>query len=161
MESSNRPRVAIIGGGLAGLSAASCLVDLPVQVELFEARRVLGGRAGSFVDPTTSETVDHCQHVAMGCCKEFLGFLRRTGCDDLWRRDRELRFFAPDGRRSDLRPSGWLRAPLHLLPSLLKLPYLTWREKLGIARTMRRLKRLTPDDTPSTPTIGRWLRKQG
>ena len=42
-------RVAVVGGGLAGLAAAVRLVDEGASVDLFESRRRLGGRAGSFL----------------------------------------------------------------------------------------------------------------
>src|SRR5262245_41603541 len=73
------PRVAIVGGGLAGLAAAVALVERGCRVEVMEARRMLGGRAGSFVDRNSGAAIDHCQHVAMGCCTNFLDFCRRTG----------------------------------------------------------------------------------
>lgn len=41
---SDRPRIAVIGGGIAGLAAAHRLVDEPVDVELFEASGRVGGR---------------------------------------------------------------------------------------------------------------------
>ena len=43
-----RPHVVIVGGGLAGLAAAVALAEGDCRVELFEAKRSLGGRAGSF-----------------------------------------------------------------------------------------------------------------
>ncbi len=69
---SGRPRVVVIGGGLAGLSAAAALVESGFDVQLFESRRTCGGRAASFEDPQDGSLVDACQHVAMGCCTNFL-----------------------------------------------------------------------------------------
>ena len=46
---SGRPRVVVIGGGLAGLSAAAALVESGFDVQLFESRRTCGGRAASAV----------------------------------------------------------------------------------------------------------------
>ena len=92
-------KVAVIGGGLAGLAAATALVERGSRVELYESRRKLGGRAASFRDPTTGELVDHCQHVGMACCTNLVDFCRRMGIADLFRRDRTLHFFAPDGKR--------------------------------------------------------------
>jgi len=154
-------RVGIVGGGLAGLAAASMLVDHGVTVDVFEARRQLGGRAGSYRDPKTGQLVDHCQHVAMGCCTYWLDFCRRTGTDDLFRRHTKLHFFGPDGKRFDFVAARWLPAPLHLLPPLMGLGYLTLRERIGVAGTLMRLAtRPAPDETDG-PAIGNWLRTHG
>ena len=55
------PRIAIVGGGLAGLATAAALAGRGFRIELFEARNRLGGRATSFHDPQSGELVDHCQ----------------------------------------------------------------------------------------------------
>ncbi len=144
-----RPHIAIVGGGLAGLSAAVAAVERGCRVELFERSKTLGGRAGSFVDPQTGETLDYCQHVAMGCCSEFLDLCRRTGIDDCFDRSNTLHFIAPDGRRHDFVPSRRLPAPLHLLPGLLRLSHLSWRERWGIVRTLRKLVREDAGDALS------------
>ena len=132
-------RLAIVGGGLAGLAAAVAAVQRGWRVELFERSKTLGGRAGSFVDPQTGELVDYCRHVAMGCCSEFLDFCRRTGIDDCFDRADTLHFIGPEGRRHDFTPSRWLPAPLHLLPGLMRLSYLSWSERWSIVRTLRKL----------------------
>ncbi|MDA1170155.1 MAG: FAD-dependent oxidoreductase, partial [Cyanobacteria bacterium] len=44
-------RVAIVGSGLAGLSAAVDLVDAGHQVDIYEARPFMGGKVGSWIDP--------------------------------------------------------------------------------------------------------------
>jgi squalene-associated FAD-dependent desaturase len=131
-----------------------------MNVELYEARRRLGGRAGSYLDRESGELVDHCQHVAMGCCTNYLDFCRRTGIAELLRRHRTLHFFGPDGRRSDFRASRWLPAPLHLAPALVGLKYLSLSEKLAISRAIVRLIRMPPTDTPGSPTVLEWLRQQ-
>jgi squalene-associated FAD-dependent desaturase len=134
-----RPRIAIIGGGLAGLAAAVAAVERGMGVSLFERMPTLGGRAGSFVDSETGDTIDYCQHVVMGCCTEFLDFCRTTGIDHCFDRVETLHFIAPDGRRCDFTPARWLPPPLHLVPGLLGLSYLSWSEKWGIVRAMRKL----------------------
>jgi squalene-associated FAD-dependent desaturase len=160
-ENSSAPRIAIVGGGLAGLAAAVALADRNFNITLFEARRQLGGRAGSFYDPASDAWVDHCQHVSLSCCTNLADFCRRTGLADLLRHDKKLHFFGPDGRRSDVSASGWLPAPLHLLPALLRLKYLSLRERLGIISALRKLARSSPIDDPHGPTIGQWLRAHG
>src|SRR5689334_16895699 len=72
-----RRRVIVIGGGLAGMAAAVALEASGVaHVTLVEARRTLGGRAGSFEDPQTGDVLDNCQHVLLGCCTNLLDFYR-------------------------------------------------------------------------------------
>ncbi|MCI0357998.1 MAG: hydroxysqualene dehydroxylase HpnE [Planctomycetaceae bacterium] len=151
--------VAIIGGGLAGLSAAAALAGRGLEIELFEAKRRLGGRAGSYLDRESGELVDHCQHVAMGCCTNYLDFCRRTGIADLFERHDTLHFFGPDGRRSDFRPSRWLPPPFHLLPSLVRIKHLTLSDKLAIARAMLRLI-CRPTTKRSDPIMIDWLHHQ-
>ncbi len=167
MENSSPPktpdplRVAIIGGGLAGLAAAVALSGRGLSVELFEAKRRLGGRAGSYVDRESGERIDHCQHVAMGCCTNYLDFCRHTGIAELFERHRTLHFIGPDGRRSDFHSTPWLPGPLHLLPSLWRLKHLTLGDKLAIARAMLRLmKKGMGVFSSDEPTVLDWLRGQ-
>ncbi len=105
--------------------------------------------------------VDHCQHVALGCCTNFIDFCERTGLTQFLTPHRTLHFFGPDGSRSDLTASRLLPAPLHLLPSLLRLKYLSGREKIGIVRAMRQLAYDSCSDDVNAPTIEAWLREHG
>ena len=155
------PTVAVVGGGLAGLAAAVRLAGHRLQVELFEARPRLGGRAASFFDARCGQWVDRCQHVSMGCCTAVADFCRRTGLADGFQRHRRLHFFGPDGTRWDFAAAPWLPAPLHLLPGLLRWKYLRLKERLGIARAMFRLARGAPGEVDETATIGDWLRRHG
>ena len=90
--------VAIIGGGLAGLSAGCALADAGYRVELFERRPYLGGRASSYELPGTGEVVDNCQHVLLGCCTNLIDFYRRLGVEQQIRWYDEITFMLPGGR---------------------------------------------------------------
>ena len=149
--------VAVVGGGLAGMAAAARAVEHGFRVELFEANHHLGGRAGSFVDPKTGRLVDHCQHVAMRCCTQLADFCRRTGVADCFGRHATLHFFGPEATRHDLTAVRLLPAPLHLLPGLMRLGYLSVGERLGIGRALWKLVREKQD----AETIGDWLRRHG
>jgi squalene-associated FAD-dependent desaturase len=152
-------RVHILGGGLAGLAAATVLLQHGVPVTLLEARDRLGGRASSFVDAETGETVDNCQHVSMGCCTALQHFCRTVGVAPLFRDEKELTFIDPDGGRSTLRAAP-LPAPLHLAPAFARLRYLTFREKLQLARGLRALARLRPEDVSEQTSFLDWLTAQ-
>jgi squalene-associated FAD-dependent desaturase len=153
------PRVVIIGGGLAGLAAAATLAGSGLAVTLVEARRRVGGRAASFEDGSGS-LVDACQHVAMGCCTNFLDLLRQAGLADAVRCDRTLWFIGPGGDRSACTPSRWLPAPLHLAPLLVSMRHFTWRQRAALASGMLRLARLR-DAAGTATTALEWLRAAG
>jgi squalene-associated FAD-dependent desaturase len=154
------PRVAVVGGGLAGLAATAALREEGLRVELFEARRRLGGRAGSFRDLPSGQLIDHCQHVAMACCTNLADFCRRTGVAQCFRRGRRLHFIGPDGARYDLSAAPLVPAPVHLVPALMRLGYLSLTDRLRILRTMSRLARLPAARDDQGATIGSWLRRQ-
>jgi len=169
---SGRANVAVVGGGLAGLAAAVALCERGFRVELFEAGKRLGGRAGSFRDGLSGELVDACRHVAMGCCTNLADFLRRTGTSDCFRRRGQLCFVGPDGRHYPIAAAPLVPAPLHLVPDFMRLGYLGPVDRLRIVRTLGRLAKLPSggeqDDDGSAPceqadsaTVGPWLSRQG
>ena len=166
IEPGTPPRVVIVGGGLAGLAAAASLVAAGLvaggwRVTVLEARRRAGGRAASFEDPVTGGLVDACQHVAMGCCTNFLDLCRGAGLAAALRQDRTLFFIGPDGARSACTPSRLLPAPLHLAPLLLDMRHFTFREKAALAWGMLRLARWRGKDEAPGPTASAWLESIG
>ena len=140
-----RPTVLIVGGGLAGLSAAAALGTRGCAVTVLESRPRLGGRASSFLDKTTGQRVDNCQHVAMGCCTNFLHLCETAGLSGLLSEQGELTFLLPDGtvsRLSEHRPFGrTLPAPLHLALSFARLAHFTAGEKRRLAAGVTALAR--------------------
>ena len=133
--------VVVIGGGIAGIAAALRLAEAGRRPIVLETRRKLGGRATSFVDPRTGETLDNCQHVAMGCCTNLLDLYRRLGVLERiqWH---PATFWANPPHAPDRMVPGLLPAPGHFTGSFLRLRFLGWLEKLAIARAMWRLMRM-------------------
>jgi squalene-associated FAD-dependent desaturase len=146
--------VLVVGGGLAGLATAIALAERQIPVTILESKPRLGGRASSFVDPASGETVDLCQHVAMGCCTEFLRFCETVGIRGFLRPQPALWFMTPDGRTSRFAGDP-LPAPLHLFRSFVRMHTLSMREKIGIALALRHLNPATEDDPP----FAEWLAK--
>src|SRR5947207_2333889 len=130
-SSSMNDGVLILGGGLAGLAAATALAPRGDRVTVLESRSRLGGRAGSFTDATTGQLIDACQHVSMGCCTNLAHFGRTVGIDHLLAPQPVLYFMTPDRRVSRF-AADRLPAPLHLARAFAAAHYLTAAEKLRI-----------------------------
>ncbi|HLW87212.1 MAG TPA: hydroxysqualene dehydroxylase HpnE [Terriglobales bacterium] len=155
---SQKNKVAIVGGGLAGLAAGCTLAGNGFQVTVFERRPFLGGRASSYQHPGTGEVVDNCQHVLLGCCTNLIAFYRRLGVEEKIRWYDELTFLEPGGRASVI-GSSWLPAPLHTAPAFLGAACLGLKDKLAIAGAMVSLAQKLPADNGET--FLRWLKRHG
>lgn len=148
------PRVAVIGGGWAGLSAAVHLSAAGVPVTLFESARQLGGRARRVA--FGADCVDNGQHLLLGAYRDTLELLRTIGVDEdraLLRLPLSLPMFDLAGPRVSLDAAA-LPAPLHLGVGLLRASGLSLRERLAALRfgawALRRAGRLEPDTSVGT-----------
>jgi len=150
--------VTIIGGGVAGLSAACALAEAGLAVHLVERRGYLGGRASSYLHPGVNEVIDNCQHVLFGCCTNLIGFYQRIGVENQIHWTSEMTMIEPGGRRSSLGPSP-LPAPLHGLPKLLSAHAFSLADKLALARAFNALMRPIPQN--STESLSAWLQRNG
>jgi squalene-associated FAD-dependent desaturase len=151
-----KSRVAVVGGGLAGLAAGCALAGSGFRVTLFERRPYLGGRASSYQHPGTGEVVDNCQHVLLGCCTNLIQFYERLGVENKIRWYDRLTFLEPGGRASVIAPSK-LPAPLHNAPAFLQAACLDLSDKLAIGMAMAALASAAPRD--SGETFLTWLRR--
>lgn len=118
-------KIAIVGAGYAGLAAAVTLAEHGVGADVFEASKVLGGRARA-VD-IQEQALDNGMHIMIGAYRETLRLLRLVGVREneaLYRS--RLRLELP-GRLRLAAPL--LPAPLHLAWALLRAHGLTPSEK--------------------------------
>ncbi len=148
---------AVVGGGVAGMSAACALAEAGFRVRLVERRSYLGGRASSYLHPGVGEVIDNCQHVLFGCCTNLIGFYRRIGAVDRIHWTSEMMMIEPGGRRSKLGATPLLPAPLHGLPRLLMASAFSLDDKLSLARAFRAILRPVPPD--SKETLAEWLER--
>jgi squalene-associated FAD-dependent desaturase len=130
-------KVAVIGGGFAGLAAAILLQERRHEVTLLERRGVLGGRATSYRDAVSGEDVDNGTHLMVGAYTATLDLIRRAGAEHLLSVQDDLRIDYADERGLSTLDCPPLPAPLHLLVGLLGLR-LPWRVRwqalrLGLA----------------------------
>ncbi len=145
-------KVAVVGGGLAGLAAALDLAESGQSVTLFEARPTLGGAVQTLPeregDPEPPP--DNGQHIALGCFTEYLRFLERIGEGGSFLRTRlALPVLDEDGAVAAVEPS---------LRALLAYGHLSLRGRLRLPLTMLRLRsaRSQPEET-----FGHLLRRLG
>jgi zeta-carotene desaturase len=150
--------VTVLGGGVAGISAACALAEGGFRVQLVERRGYLGGRASSYLHPGVGEVIDNCQHILFRCCTNILGLYKRIGVSEKIHWTREMTMIEPGGRRTVLAPS-WLPAPLHGLPKLLAAKAFTRADKLALAKAIGKL--LRPVSQHSSETLESWLKRNG
>jgi squalene-associated FAD-dependent desaturase len=155
MAGSMRPfDVAVVGGGVAGLSAASALAERGARVVVVEARPDLGGRTATFTEPVTGERADNGQHILMGCYTETFTFLTRVGAGVELQPNLTMDVVDRDGQSTRLAcPS--LPSPLHLLAGLLRWDALGTRDRLSA------LRMATRGSPGPTETVAAWLARLG
>jgi squalene-associated FAD-dependent desaturase len=141
--------VVIIGGGFAGLSAAVALSAHGFRVTVLEQKPALGGRAYSFTDPETGDSVDNGQHVLMGCYAETLKFLGRIGASGhlVFHSDLAIQMRERDGRSGALRTAR-LPGPLHMTAALMRYSLLTPPERMSALVAGLRMLRRHRHDRP-------------
>jgi squalene-associated FAD-dependent desaturase len=155
-------RVAVVGGGLAGITAALRCADAGCAVTLFESRPHLGGLTHSFRRGDLD--VDNGQHVFLRCCTAYRRLLDRLGTADHVALQRRM---AIQVRRPGVPAPTWLRrtvlpAPVHLAGSLLRYAPLRPAERWRFVRAALALRRVDPaDPAVDERSFGGWLADHG
>ena len=157
------PRVAVIGGGLAGITAAIALAEAGAAVTLLEARPRLGGATCSF--SRDGLTVDTGQHIFLGCCTAYRDLLGKLGMTEHApiqdRFDVSVLAPGPTPRRGRLRRTA-LPGPLHMLPALGRYPFLSLAERTSVARPALAMRFVDPARPGvDEQRFGDWLAARG
>ena len=153
-------KIVVIGGGLAGITAAIALGETGADVTLAEARPRLGGATTSF--SRGGLMVDNGQHVFLRCCVAYRGLLARlgmTGAVSL--QDRfDVTVLAPGGR-ARLRRTA-LPGPLHMGQALMGYGFLSRAQRLRVARAALAMAALNPAKPElDRQRLGDWLAAHG
>ena len=160
--------VVVVGGGLAGVTAALRLADAGERVTLLEAKPRLGGAAFSFTRGDL--TIDNGQHVFLRCCTAYRGFLDRIDATSSTTLQRRLDIPVFAGADQDVVAPGTearltrssLPVPAHLAKALLQYRVLTPLGRVKAVRGALALQKLDPADPElDHDTLGGYLRRHG
>ena len=144
-------RVAVVGGGYAGMAAAVTLAERKIPVTVFESGPIPGGRARRVLSQGTE--LDNGQHVLVGAYRELFRLMQTVGVADdaVLRVPLELRY----ARKFSFR-ALWLPSPFDLLGGLLTARGIPFGERLRAVRFIQGIGNLK-DDLP----VAELLRRHG
>ena len=149
-------KIAVIGGGWAGIAAAVELTAAGAETTLFEAGRVLGGRARGV--EIEGHKLDNGQHIMLGAYRDTMALMRRVGADPDQLFDRRpLQVIDNTGFLLAL---PRLPAPLNVAWGLLSASGVSLGEKLRTALWMDGIKR-RGFKLPGETTVAQWLDAAG
>ena len=155
-------KVAIVGAGWAGLSAALALHRMGHAVHIFEAAHQAGGRARRVQvrGPQGPADADNGQHILLGAYTETLALMQSLGCDPQQQFVRmPLTIESADGSLR-LRAPGW-PAPWHLAAALLGAQGLRLKERLYSALPLlmppQGANHHSGQAEPAGETVRQWL----
>jgi len=153
-------RVVVIGGGLAGITAALALAEAGEDVTLLEAKPRLGGATMSF--ERDHLVVDTGQHVFLRCCTAYRGLLDRLGMTSSAPIQPRFDVAVLTPKRRTRLSRRRLPAPLHLLPTLLGYPLISLSERARVGQAVLAMRRVDPDaQATDQASFGEWLARHG
>ena len=155
-QQTSNTHIAIIGSGMAGLSAAVHLQQLGYSVSVYEAAQHAGGRTRSV--HLAQAQVDNGQHLLLGAYHQTLNLLQYCQIPE----HQCLHRFPLDWRvgRLHLRASKLLPSPINLLLGLIQSHGITWSEKISLGKLMLGLY-LKPSLTKQEDiSVAQWLTQQ-
>ncbi|RPI17332.1 MAG: FAD-dependent oxidoreductase [Ignavibacteriae bacterium] len=142
MVENKTPEVCVVGGGIAGLSAAVFLANEGVNVTLIEASPKFGGRAYSFFDKELNEFVDNGQHILASWYKNTFEFLDLIGSNENIKTQDTLQvtFADKQGKKYNFKCPK-LPPPLHLVWGIFGYDAIGFKDKVGIVKLVSSIKR--------------------
>jgi len=156
--------VIIIGGGLSGLSAAVELCAQGHRTLVLEQHQHPGGRAYSFIDAATDDSIDNGQHLMMGCYHATRRYMRIIGTEYLISLQPSLRIeFLHPSKKSLRLACPPLRSPLHLLVGLMRFKGVPLKNRLEMLRVAKQIfhTSLSKEQELDKLNVEEWLIKLG
>ena len=150
-----RPKIAVIGAGWAGLSAAVSLIHR-ADISLFEAGRQAGGRARALSGKDDGFSfLDNGQHILLGAYHGVQTLMQHIGVQPESAFLRQpLRWYIHEGLQFQ---TASLPAPWHLLVGILRAKNLSFSLRIKLLSDMSALQRWAAHHKTDL-TVAKWLR---
>ncbi len=152
-------QVIVVGGGYAGISAATALAEREIGVTLLETRSSLGGRVYT-IPPSNyfPAPCDNGPHLFMGCYQDTWKLFDRLGVENAfhWINPLEITWMTQGGIPASFTCAD-LPAPLHLAVGLIRSKVFPWREKLSLALALRHFSQKPFSLPPGVLTLAQFL----
>ncbi len=124
-------KIAIFGAGVAGLSAAIELVDRGHTVEIYEKRKILGGKVSVWKD-NDGDSIESGLHIVFGGYEQLQKYLKRVGAEDNYQwKEHSLIYAEPDGKQSCFKKAK-LPSPWAEVVGGLQTDFLTMWDKISL-----------------------------
>ena len=150
-------KVIVIGGGFAGLTAATYLAKNNFKVTLLEASPKLGGRAYSFLDNETDTIIDNGQHILMGCYHDTLDFLSMIGATNNFYFQKRLQVnFVKEGFQIFPLKNAQIVYPLNLIIGLINFSAINLSERFNLLKVFLKIPFYSSDKF-SDMNVRDWL----
>ncbi|MFN4111985.1 MAG: oleate hydratase, partial [Ignavibacteria bacterium] len=148
-------RVIVIGGGIAGISAASYLDRNNFEITLIESSPQLGGRVKSFYDDYFKSYLDNGQHLLIRGYECTLDLIRKFKANDnfIFQKEFNIHF------RDRINQEWYLKisTPITTLFNFLKFKNLNFRERISLLKFFLQLR--NADNITTDLTVLDFLRK--
>ena len=124
-------KIAIFGAGVEGLSAAIELVDRGHTVEIYEKRKILGGKVSVWKD-NDGDSIESGLHIVFGGYEQLQKYLKRVGAEDNYQwKEHSLIYAEPDGKQSCFKKAK-LPSPWAEVVGGLQTDFLTMWDKISL-----------------------------
>ncbi|MDQ6955102.1 MAG: FAD-dependent oxidoreductase [Mariprofundaceae bacterium] len=154
----NNADIAIIGGGLTGLTAAIRAAEQGHHVDLYEAAPQLGGRTRSFFHQPSQTWVDHGPHLLIGVYERTLQLLQEIDAlkNTTWQKSLTLPLWDAKRGHFELKASPHLPFPLALIHAVQQMPGHGWAMIPSLLRMAYSLKKNSMKEG-QTKTVAEWM----
>jgi len=139
-------KIAVLGGGLTGLTASCYLAKKNHEVNLFEKEKVLGGLASGFKQKNWDWYLERAYHHLFANDSDILDFAKEIGFDGIFFQKPETGSLYENSKRKtqnaklQLKTKSYTIYPLDTPIDLLSFPLLSFSDKIRAGTTLAFLK---------------------